>query len=77
MAYQSVWYSTKLPKKVVDLIEEDLIENFDPDFKESRLYGDIDNKDITLTKLAIVHSVKIILNNGLNLLGVKPLEIMK
>ncbi len=46
MAYQSVWYSTKLPKKVVDLIEEDLIENFDPDFKESRLYGDIDNKDI-------------------------------
>ena len=37
----------------------------------------IDNKDITLTKLAIVHSVKIILNNGLNLLGVKPLEIMK
>ena len=29
MAFQSVWYFTDLPKKVVDIIVEDLSENFD------------------------------------------------
>ena len=28
MAYQSIWYYTDLPEKVVDLIEEDLAEKF-------------------------------------------------
>ena len=29
MAFQSVWYYTDLPEKVVDLIEEDIAEKFD------------------------------------------------
>ena len=29
MAFQSIWYYTDLPAKVVDIIEEDLTENFD------------------------------------------------
>ena len=45
MAYQSVWYYTGLPEKVVDLIEEDLTENFDPQMQDSRLMGDSLNKD--------------------------------
>ena len=35
------------------------------------------NKSLTLSRLCLIYSVKIVLNNGLNLLGVKPLEIMK
>jgi hypothetical protein len=30
MAYQSIWYFTDLPEKVVDLIAEDLTDTFDP-----------------------------------------------
>ena len=37
----------------------------------------IQNKSLTLSRLCLIFSVKIILNNGLNLLGVKPLEVMK
>ena len=33
--------------------------------------------DLTLARLALVHALKIVLNNGLNLLGVKPLDVMK
>ena len=40
MAYQSVWYFTDLPEKVIDLIEEDLTENFDHQIADSRLHGD-------------------------------------
>ena len=35
------------------------------------------NKDLTLSRLGLIYAVKIILNNGLNLLGVKPLEEMR
>ena len=35
------------------------------------------NKSLTLSRLCLIYSVKIVLNNGLNLLGIKPLEIMK
>ena len=45
MAYQSIWYYTDLPDKVVDLIEEDLTENFDPQMGDSKLHGDALNKD--------------------------------
>ena len=45
MAYQSIWYFTDLPDKVVDLIEEDLTDNFDPQMADSRLHGDALNKD--------------------------------
>ena len=29
MAYQSIWYFTDLPDKIIDSIEEDLTETFD------------------------------------------------
>ena len=45
MAYQSIWYYTNLPEKVVDIIEEDLTEHFDPGMADSRLHGDALNKD--------------------------------
>ena len=45
MAYQSVWYFTDLPASVVDLIEQDLTEKFDDKMEDSRLGGDILNKD--------------------------------
>ena len=45
MAFQSTWYYTDLPEKVVDLIEEDLIEKFDSKMADSRLHGDALNKD--------------------------------
>ena len=45
MAYQSIWYFTDLPDKVVDLIEEDLAENFDPQMGDSKLHGDALNKE--------------------------------
>ena len=38
MAYQSIWYYTDLPEKVVDLIAEDLTETFDPQMADSRLH---------------------------------------
>ena len=45
MAYQSIWYFTDLPEKVVDLIAEDLTEKFDPQMQDSKLHGDALNKD--------------------------------
>ena len=35
------------------------------------------NKELTFARLGLVYSVKIVLSNGLNLLGVKPLEEMR
>ena len=37
----------------------------------------MDNETLTLSRLSLIYSVKIVLNNGLNLLGVKSLEVMK
>ena len=45
MAYQSVWYFTGIPEKVVDFIEEDLLENFEPQMQDSKLHGDALNKE--------------------------------
>ncbi len=45
MAYQSIWYFTDVPEKVVDIIEKDLTENFDPQMADSKLHGDALNKD--------------------------------
>ena len=36
-----------------------------------------DNKDLTFSRLSLIYSVRIILSNGLNLLGVKPLDVMR
>jgi PKHD-type hydroxylase len=45
MAYQSIWYYTDLPEKVVNLIEEDLSIKFDSGMADSRLHGDALNKE--------------------------------
>ena len=45
MAFQSVWYYSDIPEKVVDLIEEDLSLKFDEQMGDSRLMGDALNKD--------------------------------
>ena len=45
MALQSVWYYSDLPEDVVDIIERDLKETFDPQMEDSRLHGDALNKD--------------------------------
>ena len=37
MAYQSIWYYTDLPNDVIELIEKDLAENFDPYLEDSRV----------------------------------------
>lgn len=39
MAYQSIWYFTDLPDKIVDIIEEDLKDNFDPFLQDSKIGG--------------------------------------
>ena len=45
MAFQSVWYYTNLPENIVDIIEKDLKETFDPQMADSRLQGDALNKE--------------------------------
>ena len=45
MAFQSIWYFTDLPEKIVDIIEEDVAQNFDHKMADSRLSGDALNKD--------------------------------
>ena len=45
MALQSVSYYTDIPEKIVKIIEEDLSEKFDAQMADSRLGGDILNKD--------------------------------
>lgn len=46
MAYQSIWFQTNLNPKVIDIIEEDLKDNFDPHLQDSRVgagdYGTVD-----------------------------------
>lgn len=48
MAYQSIWYYTNLPNKIIDIIEEDLKDNFDQQLQDSRVgegnYGTIDKE---------------------------------
>ena len=43
----------------------------------SKRFINIGNKDLTLARLSLIYSVKIVLNNGLSLLGVKSLEEMR
>ena len=46
MAYQSIWYYTNIPDKIINIIEEDLSENFDPHLQDSKVgdgdYGTVD-----------------------------------
>ena len=43
----------------------------------SKRFITIENKELTISRLSLIYSVKIVLNNGLNLLGVKSLEEMR
>ena len=43
----------------------------------SKRFINVDNKDLTFSRLSLIYSVRIILSNGLNLLGVKPLDVMR
>lgn len=45
MAYQSVWYFTDIPEEIVLSIEKDISEKFGEYFEDSRLHGDVLNKD--------------------------------
>lgn len=45
MAYESIWYFTDLPKKVVDILTEDLEESFDDKMSDSKLMGNHQNKE--------------------------------
>ena len=46
MAYQSIWYFSDLNPKIIDIIEEDLSQNFDGNLQDSRVgegdYGTVD-----------------------------------
>lgn len=48
MAWQSIWYYTDIPNKIVDIIEEDLSEKFDNCLQDSRVgegnYGTVDKE---------------------------------
>ena len=54
MAFQSVWYFTDLPEKVIDIIEEDLKVKFDHQMKDSKVAGDDLNKEKRNSKNAWV-----------------------
>lgn len=45
MAFQSVWYYTELPQDVIEIIEKELSEQFDPQMADSKLHGDALNKE--------------------------------
>ena len=56
MAYQSIWYFTDLPSKIIDTIEEDLTVTFDPQMADSKLHGDALNKDKRNSQnLSLIH----------------------
>jgi len=47
MAFQTIWYYTDLPNKVIDVIEEDLKDNFDSELEDSKIRGkDLADKTI-------------------------------
>lgn len=45
MAFQSIWYFTDIPKKIVEIIEEDLTDTFQEQIGDSLLMGGIVNHD--------------------------------
>ena len=56
MAFQSIWYYSNLPEGGVNIVEKDLLENFQEDMADSRLYGDMLNKEKRNSKNAWVPS---------------------
>jgi len=51
MAYPTLWYSTEIPKDLIEILEKD-IKSFDLEAKESRLHGDEIDKFIRDSKNA-------------------------
>jgi len=51
MAYQSIWYFTELPEKIIDIIEDD-IQKFDKNFQDATLMGNIIDKEKRNSKTA-------------------------
>lgn len=45
MAFQSIWYFSDIPEKIIETIEEDLTDNFQEQMGDSRLMGDALNRD--------------------------------
>jgi hypothetical protein len=45
MAFQSIWYFTNVPKEIVDILENDLTTNFEGGMSDSKLAGDVLNKE--------------------------------
>ena len=54
MAFQSIWYFSDIPEKIVETIEEDLTDNFQNQMGDSRLMGDALNRDKRNSKNAWV-----------------------
>lgn len=54
MAFQSIWYFSDIPEKIVETIEEDLTDNFQQQMGDSRLMGDALNRDKRNSKNAWV-----------------------
>ena len=51
MSFLTTWYTTDLPKEVIEILEED-IKKFDPIAQESKLHGDAVDKVIRDSKNA-------------------------
>ena len=56
MAFQTVWYSTELPKNIIEVISDELGFNFDPEMIESTVYGNTLRKDLRNSKNAWIPS---------------------
>jgi predicted 2-oxoglutarate/Fe(II)-dependent dioxygenase YbiX len=54
MAFQSVWYGSAMPEKLINVFEEDLNNNFGEQMADSKLMGDSLNKDKRNSKNAWV-----------------------
>ena len=45
MAYQSVYFFTDLPVEIIEIVHKDLEQHYDEQMKDSRLHGDLLNKE--------------------------------
>ena len=54
MAFQSIWYFSDIPEKIIETIEEDLIDKFQEQMGDSKLMGDALNRDKRNSKNAWV-----------------------
>jgi len=45
MASQAIWYYTDLPKEIIEGLEKDLEKTFDKELSESKLHGDVLDKE--------------------------------